>query len=84
MLGARSGRGYHGASDSISCSAGLQTAEEAVGSCGATWQDHRVPECRHKEVSLGTGDTARVVIFTQPVATMMRRLCFIGEQGYGS
>jgi hypothetical protein len=54
MLGARLGRDYDGAIDSISCSAGLQTTEEAVGASGTSWQDHRVPECRDKEICLVT------------------------------
>jgi hypothetical protein len=84
MLGARLGRVYDGAIDSISCSSGLQTAEEAVGASGTTWQDHRVPECRDKEVCLVTVEsTGLAAIFSQPSMQLVQGLRFAEEQVYG-
>jgi hypothetical protein len=79
MLGARLGRGYDGAIDSIPCSAGLQATEETVDAFGTTRQDHRVPECRDKEVCLGMWR-----ILHWPFDAPMQGLRFVEEQVYGS
>jgi hypothetical protein len=52
MVGTRFGRGYYGATDSISCSTKFQTAPEAVGASGTAGQDHRVQRGFDQEVCL--------------------------------
>jgi hypothetical protein len=83
MVGTRFGRGYYGATDSISCSTEFQTAPEAVGASGTAWQDHPVSECRDEEVCLGTGANAGLAVSTQSVEALMQELHFTGERIYG-
>ncbi len=65
MVRTRFGRGYYGATDSISCSTEFQTAPEEVGASGTAGQHHPVSECRDKEVCLGTWETlCRLYLFS--------------------
>ncbi len=84
MVGTRFGRGYYGATDSISCTTEFQTAPEAVVASGAAWQDHPLSECRDKEVCLGTGENTGLAVFIQSIDSLMQRLQFTEEQAYGS
>jgi hypothetical protein len=65
MVRTRFGRGYYGATDSISFSTEFQTAPEKVGAFGTAWQDYPVSECRDQEVCLGTWETlCRLYLFS--------------------
>ena len=65
MVRTRFGRGYYGATDSISCSTEFQTAPEKGSASGTAWQDHPVSGCRDKEVCLGTWQTlCRLYLFS--------------------
>jgi hypothetical protein len=83
MVGTRFGRGYYGATDSISCSTKFQTAPEAVGASGTAWQDHPVSEPRNEEVCLGTGANTGLAGFAQSVDALMQELHFTEERVYG-
>jgi hypothetical protein len=65
MVCTQFGRGYYGATDSISCSTEFQAAPKEEGASGTAWQDHPVSECRDKEVCLGTWETlCRLYLFS--------------------
>jgi hypothetical protein len=72
MVGTRFGRGYYGATDSISRSTEFQTAPEAVVASGTAWQDYPVSECRNEEVCLGARANTGLAVFTRSVDALMQ------------
>jgi hypothetical protein len=54
--GVHPGRIHYGATDSILCPAEFQSPEAPMGFLGTTWQDHRLPKRRDKEVCLGSNE----------------------------